>query len=134
MKKLCLCLLSCVLVVLYWCNTSNTNDTDNSSNTNNASNTNNEQELRFKFEMKEKCSQYDTEKLREELSESIAWIEMYNIFYSEKYNSCLAYYNSDSHFDWMEETAWFSMAPFDIITDIFSKKQLFISTFDVSSA
>ena len=107
MKKLWLCLLFS-LVMLYGCTTNNT-----------------EQDLKFRFEMKEKCSQYDTEELREELSESIEWIEMYNIFYSEKYNSCLAYYNWYSHFDWMYETAWVSMAPFDIITDIFSKKQLF---------
>lgn len=107
MKKLWLCLFSWILVLLCGCNT------------------NNEQDLKFEFEMKEKCSKYDTEQLREDLSESIERISMYNIFYSKKYNSCLAYYNWYSHFDGLYEAAWVSMATFDIVTDIFSKKQLF---------
>ena len=108
MKKLCLCLLSCILVVLCGCNTNNT-----------------QQDLKFKLEMKEKCSKSDTEKLREELSENIMGINMYNVFYSEKYNSCLAYYEWQSDFDGLYEAAWVNSAPFLIITDIFSKKQLF---------
>ena len=118
MKKVWLYLLSFMLLILCGCNINNA--------ANNANNEINNQELKFDFEMKEKCSKYNTDKLREELSIPMGWLEIYNVFYSKKYNSCLAYYFWDSTFKWMTfESVWYSTASFYIITDIFSKKDLF---------